>query len=299
MARIDTGTPPAGQLAVPPIADAYAQTAAYLQSQWFSKNGGEFYAGLRGEHDLNSQANSQGGALSPSIGGIVPLTPSLQLKVNAATAFRAPTAEELFYPPQGVYSNDALVPERTRVGDATFAGKTGIGDVSAGWFTTSGSNMIVDANPALYNYEPVNIGRASIQGVLVALTTHAYHRIVTTVSITDLYRAEDLETQTRIAGRGPVIASSFGFRYVSIPNSHFDGAGVTIVSNGSVQPADYTQPYYAQASAFTRVDAYTSYRVAPKLVVSLRGFNLLDDRYAVYNGFPMPGRSFALELRTR
>ena len=34
-----------------PIFDAYAQTAAYLQSQWFYSNGNQIYAGLRAERD--------------------------------------------------------------------------------------------------------------------------------------------------------------------------------------------------------------------------------------------------------
>ena len=49
--------------------------------------------GLRGERD-----GGVGGAYSPSLGGILPLSHALQLKLNAATAFRAPTAEELYYP---------------------------------------------------------------------------------------------------------------------------------------------------------------------------------------------------------
>ncbi len=281
------------------VDDAYAQTAAYVQSQWFLGNGGEIYAGLRGERDLNQQATAQGGALSPSVGGIVPLGEGWQLKLNAATAFRAPTAEELFYPPQGVYSNPGLVPERTRVGDATFVERSHLGVLSVGWFTTSGSNLIVDANPAQYDYEPQNIGRASIQGVTLAFDSAAHAGLGETASVTNLYRAEDLETGQRIVGRGPVFAATLGLRYAAPRESRFDSLGVTLTSNGLAEPANATLPWYAQASAFTTVDAYVAYRVAPKLALALRGYNLLGDRYAVFNGYPMPGPSWALELRSR
>lgn len=279
--------------------NAYAQTAAYLQAQWFGRNGGELYAGVRGERDLDSLASAQGGAISPSIGAIIPLASQLAMKLNAATAFRAPTADELFYPPQGVYSNDELVPERTRVGDATLVDTSAIGQVSLGWFTTSGSNLIVDKNPTAHEYEPVNVGRASIQGLAASLVTRPVRHIATTLSVTNLYRAQDLDTNSRIVGRGPVFAAVLGLRYVTEASSRFDGAGVTITSNGLAEPTDYTVPYYAQAVPYTTVDAYAGYRVAPKLVLTLRAFNLLDARYSAYNGYPMPGPSFAVELRAR
>lgn len=280
-------------------ANSYAQSAAFVEAQRFGGNGATYSAGLRGERDLNSLATAQGGALSPSIGAILPLVPGLQLKLNAATAFRAPTAEELFYPPQGIYSNDTLVPERTRVGDATLVHQAAFGDASFGWFTTSGSNLIVDENPALGEYKPVNIGRASIQGFTFGLHTRPYRHLATTLDVTNLYRAQNLDSQTRITGRGPVFATVLGLRYVTLPSSGFDGAGVTITGNSAFEPAASYEPYYAQSQAYTTVDGYAGFRVARTLVLSLRGFNLLDARYAVYNGFPMPGPGFAVELRSR
>ena len=284
--------------------NAYAQTAAYVQQQWFFNNGGEVYAGLRGERDLNELATAQGGALSPAIGGIVPLNSALQLKLNAATAFRAPNAEELFYPPQGYYSNPALVPERTRVGDATLVDRTAWGQASFGWFTTSGSNLIADSGSGKAPYEPINVQRASIQGFTLSAATNPIDHLVTTLGVTNLYRAQDLETNERINGRGPVFATTLGFRYVTAASSRFDGAGVTITNSGAVEPPNVntpyiTVPYWAQASAFTTVDAYAGVRIAPRFVLTLRGFNLLNDRYAVFSGYPMPGPSFSVELRSR
>ncbi|HKE37668.1 MAG TPA: TonB-dependent receptor, partial [Candidatus Baltobacteraceae bacterium] len=279
--------------------NSYSQSAAFVQAQWFGGNGATYSAGLRGEHDFNSLATAQGSALSPSIGAILPLTTGLQLKLNAATAFRAPTAEELFYPPQGVYSNSALVPERTSVGDVTLVERASFGDASFGWFTTSGSNLIVDENPALGEFKPVNVGHASIQGFTLGLHTRPYRHLATTLDVTNLYRAQNLDTQSRIAGRGPVFATVLGFRYVTAESSAFDGAGVTVSSNGSFEPAASYEPYYAQSQAYTTIDAYAGFRIARSLLLTVRGYNLLDDRYAVYNGFPMPGPGVAVELRSR
>jgi outer membrane receptor protein involved in Fe transport len=133
-----------------------------------------------------------------------------------------------------------------------------------------------------------------------------YHHVVTSFSLTDLYEAQDLETNTRLPGRGPVLSMTAGVRYAASASSRFDGFGVKLTSNGlSEQPAyivAYTtvpNPPYAQAAASTLLDAYAGYRITTKLVLTLRGYNLLDDRYATFNGYPMPGRSFALELRSR
>lgn len=293
VARVDQGTgggsPTAADNA--PIFDAYAQTAAYAQSQWFGGNGQQFYAGLRAERD-----GGVGGAYSPSLGGVLPLTGTLQLKVNAATAFRAPTAEELYYPG---YSNPNLQPERTRVADATLVAPALWGGVTFGWFTTSGSNLIVSPPPA---YVPENVGHASIQGLSLGITTPPMRGYTANLDVTNLYRAQDLDTDSRLPGRGPVFAVSVGLRYTAPPTSRFDGLRIVALTQGPQESPDpYLSPVYAvyQPATFTTVDGYLGYRLTSQLVLALRGYNLGDDRYALYAGYPMPGRSFALELRSR
>jgi vitamin B12 transporter len=293
VARIDQGTGGGSPLAADNAAifDTYAQAAAYVQSQWFAKNGGQVYAGLRAERD-----GGVGGAYSPSLGGILPLLGTLQLKVNAATAFRAPTAEELYYPG---YSNPNLAPERTRVADATLVAPTLWGGVTFGWFTTSGSNLIVSPPPA---YIPENVGRASIAGLSLAASTPPLHGCVATLEVTNLYRAQDLDTDSRLPGRGPVFAVNVGLRYVAPADSRFDGFSLAARTQGPQETPDpYLSPMYAvyQPATFTVVDGYLGYRFAPDLVLALRGYNLGNDHYALYAGYPMPGRSFAVEVRSR
>jgi vitamin B12 transporter len=295
VALIDGGT---GDPA--PVANAYAQTAAYVQQQWFAGNGNGFYVGLRAENDYTQNSNASGGALTPSIGGILKLSPAIALKLNAATAFRAPTAEDLFYP---FFSNPDLVPERMRVGDATLTDSSLFGGVSLGWFTMSGSNLIIFDDST---FVPENVGHASIQGVTLTGKTPSYHGLLGSLSITNLYRAQDLDSDSavdpyagqRLPGRGPTFATAIGLRYAAPRSGHLDDSGVTLTSWGQQSPSA-SLPYWAQSAAFTTVDAYFGYRVGPQEVLVLRGNNLLGARYAYYNGYPMPGSSFVLELRTR
>ncbi|HZV77450.1 MAG TPA: TonB-dependent receptor [Candidatus Babeliales bacterium] len=293
IARIDAGTGGGSPLAADnaPIFYDYAQTAAYVQSQWFGGNGQELYAGLRGERD-----GDVGGAYSPSLGGILPLTSALQFKLNAATAFRAPTAEELYYPG---YSNPNLSPERTSVGDATLAAPTLWGGVSLGWFTMRGYNLIVSPPP---DYIPENVGHALIDGLTLDATTPQTRGYSANLSITNLYSAQDLDTDSRLPGRGPVFAVGIGLHYVAPSNSRFDGFKIAAETQGPQEAADpYLAPQFAayQPSTFTLVNADVGYRVTPQLLLVLRGYNLGNDLYAVYAGYPMPGRSFTLELRSR
>jgi len=293
VARVDQGTGAGSPLAADdaPVFDAYAQTAAYVQSQWFDRRGGEFYAGLRGERD-----GGYGGAYSPSLGAIVPLGRSVQLKLNAATAFRAPTAEELYYPN---YSNPNLQPERTRVGDATFVAPALWGGVTLGWFAMRGTNLIVSPPPA---YIPQNVGRASIAGLTLGISTPPFAGLTAKLDLTNLYRAQDLQTESRIPGRGPVFAVGLGLHYAAPPRSRFDGFDLVAHTQGPQESADpYLPAIYAayQPATFTVIDADLGYRMGPHALLALRGYNLGDDRYALYAGYPMPGRSLTVELRSR
>ncbi len=293
VARIDQGTGGGSPLAADnaPIFAPYAQTATYVQSQWFWRNGGQIYAGLRAERD-----GGVGGAYSPSVGAVVPLNRSLQLKLNAATAFRAPTAEDLYYPG---FSNPNLQPERTRVGDATLSAPGFLGGASLSWFTTSGSNLIVSPPPL---YIPENVGRASIQGLTLALKTPVRHGYAATLDATNIYRAQDLDTQTRLPGRGPYFTVTLGLQYVAPPTSHFDGFKISARTQGAqYAPNTFLSPIYAvyQPATFTNVDGYIGYRLTPHLLLALRGLNLGNDRYAIFAGYPMPGRSLSVEVRSR
>ncbi len=293
IARVDTGTGGGSPFAADnaPVFDPYAQTAAYVQSQWFWEDGAQIYAGLRGERD-----GGLGGAYSPSLGGVAPLGKALQLKINAATAFRAPTAEELYYPG---FSNPDLGPERTRVADATVVVPALAGGLSFGWFAMSGSNFIVSPPP---DYIPENVGHASIAGLTLQASTPGYRGFTATLGVTNLYRAQNLDTDSRLPGRGPVFAVNLGLRYVAPPQSRFDGFNVIMQTQGPQENADpYLQAADStyQPSTFTVINGYAGYRFGSHLILSLRGYNLGNDRYAIYAGFPMPGRSFALEMRSR
>jgi vitamin B12 transporter len=281
-ARIDDG------LGDPVEVYAYSQSAAYAQAQWSDRHANAFYAGLRGELD-----GAQGGAFSPSLGTIVHLSPGLLVRANAATAFDAPDAELLYYPG---YSNPNLAPERLKVGDATLDAPALLGGTSLSWFVTGGSNLIVSNPPS---YIPENVGHTLVEGFTLDTKTLPVHGLVATLAVTNLYRAQDLDNGTRLNYRGAVFSTRLGLTYTAPVRNRFDGFGVTVTSNGSQAPVDGTQPAWTQPIPFTNVDAYLGYRVAARALLRLRGYDLGNERYALYAGYPLPGRAFALELSSR
>ena len=154
---------------------ALAQTAAYFEDVADLSRALRAYAGIRAERD-----GTLGGEVSPSLGFETSLTRTSSLKVNYATAFRAPNASELYYPG---YGNPLLHPERARVGDITLTDSSVLGGASFGWFTNHTNDLIVPvlvkAYPRqyVYIYEPENIDHAAMQGFTFELKTRPYRGI--------------------------------------------------------------------------------------------------------------------------
>ncbi|MDE2482810.1 MAG: TonB-dependent receptor, partial [bacterium] len=157
--------------------NALAQSAAYAQESIETRTG-EFSFGLRGERD-----GALGGEFSPSVGWRNDFG-AFTLRANAASAFRAPNASELYFPG---YGNPQLHPERAQVGDLTLTDHRALGGISLGWFTNRTNDLIV-ATPVGAIYVPLNVDHAFIQGFTLDASTLPLHGITTRLALTDLYR---------------------------------------------------------------------------------------------------------------
>lgn len=281
----------------PPVStDALAQTAAYIQDVAELGRSLRGYAGLRAERD-----GSLGGEISPSVGVETQLSRTASLKLNYATAFRAPNASELYYPG---YGNPSLHPERAQVGDATFSDSSVLGGMSFGWFTNHTNDLIVpvlvQSYPQyyVYIYQPENIAHAVMQGFTFNLKTLPYHGISVALNATDLYTAENLTTGARLPNDA-VFTVNVGLQVAPNPNGWFGGAGIGEKLVGARGPIDQTQPLFFQPIAYADLNGFVDFRLDRRLSLYLRGYNLGDERYAEVDGYPMPGRSFAVELQAR
>ena len=278
--RVDDGLAPATL--------GFAQTAAYAQESFTLAGGTRFDLGVRGERD-----GGYGGIVAPSLGARVPLGAGFQIRANLATGFRAPDITDLAFP---TFSNPNLRPERSHGGDLSLDAPL-LGGASLRWFVENGNDLIA-ANP---NYDfslptsgtnpfLVNVARFSIAGFVGTIRSRPFHGFSSSLALTDTYRALDLTGAAARLARRPVIAGDVTLEYANAQPGALDGAGLL---------AHVVGPHDTPDTEYTRVDGYLRFRIARGALLSLRAFNLGDARYADVSGFPMPGRSFALELSTR
>jgi outer membrane cobalamin receptor len=286
-----SATPP------PPISSAaLAQTAAYVEDVADLGRSLRVYAGVRAERD-----GALGGEVSPSLGFEASLSRTSSVKVNYATAFRAPNASELYYPG---YGNPLLRPERARVGDVTFTDASVLGGASLGWFTNHTNDLIVPVlvkvypKQYVYIYAPENVDQAVMQGFTFDVKTRPYNGISVALNATDLYTALDASNGSRLPN-DPVFAVNLGLQIAGAPKGAFGGAGITERLAGNRGPIDPGQPLFFQPVAYANLGAFVDLRLDRKLDLFVRGYNLGNERYADVAGYPLPGRAFALELRTR
>lgn len=284
VARIDAG-------GVPPPINAFAETALYAQE---SRDFGTAtaYAGLRAERD-----GAQGGAISPSAGFVERFARDWSVRGNYATAFRAPTAVDLYYPG---FANPSLQPERMQTTDLTLDYESASGGIAAGPFTQTGVNLI---EPNASFTQEINVGRVSIGGATLDAHTRPMNGITVHAGVTDVYRALDLTTVAVRLPRRPVFSTSLAVEYAATaPRAVLSAAGLIARAVGASPPyAPPDAPYdpYLNANAYTTVDGYVRFRLAPIALLSLRASNLGDERYAAVAGYPAPGRSFWVEVSTR
>ena len=275
---------------------ALAQTAAYFEDVVELNRTLQAYAGVRAERD-----GGLGGEISPSLGLEAALSPPIELKINYATAFRAPNASELYYPG---YGNPTLRPERARVGDVTLTDSVGFGEVTAGWFANHTNDLIVPVLVAsypsqyIYIYHPENVDHAVMQGLTFTFKTRPYRGVSVALDATDLYQAQDTQTGERLPN-DPVFTVNFAVQLAAAAKGAFGGAGISERLVGNRGPVDYALPAFFQPIAYANLNAYVDLRIDPRLDLFVRGYNLGNERYADVAGYPMPGRAFALELRAK
>ena len=172
-----------------------------------------------------------------------------------------------------------------------------LGGASLRWFVQNGTDLI-SPNPAYDFSSPtspsnpylINVSRFSIAGFTGTIRTKPFHDWRSSLAVTDTYRALDVTGAATRLPRRPVLASDLTLEYVASHPGALASAGLL---------AHVVGPHDTPDTEYTRVDAYARFRAAPGALLSLRVSNLGDARYADVSGYPLPGRTFALELSTR
>jgi vitamin B12 transporter len=233
---------------------------------------------LNARHDDNSQF---GGHTTGSAGWSWEFVQDWQVRLGAASAFRAPTFNDLYYPG---FSNPDLKSERSHNYDAAIAWDT----KSKGASLTAYRNRVTDMIELDSNYVPQNIGNAKLDGATLAgyLKTDAGYDFSAGLDYLD---ARDLDTGLRLIRRAD---------WQSMASAGY--ANDTWRAGAQVQ---WVGARYDDAANTHRMDAYTlvnlygQYQLTPMVRLEGRIDNLFDQKYETAWGYGTAGASVFAGVR--
>jgi vitamin B12 transporter len=193
-----------------------------------------------------------------------------RLYTSYATAFKAPTFNELYYP---FYGDQNIKPEESTSMEIGYR----LGGFQASVFRTEVTNLI-QSDPVTWLV--VNVGKAKLEGVEVEYG-HQLGNWQLNSGLT-LQNAEDAETGDRLLRRAD--------------KKLFFTANGPISSNGDIGiEVSYTGPRMdygdVELLSYTLLNLTGDYRFTKQWSLSGRIENLLDEDYMLANGYNTPGLS--------
>ncbi|MHB8417501.1 MAG: TonB-dependent receptor plug domain-containing protein [Myxococcales bacterium] len=234
--------------------------------------------------------------LSPKAGfSIRPIGP-LEIRGNAGLSFRAPTFAELYLQQGLVQPNPGLVPERGESADLGVAVTAFRTLASLVAFVSSYQDLIVYEVTPPYRVKPFNVGRAWIEGLEASLSSRPIPSLTLEASYTLLVTWNDDPASV-----------DYGDPLPYRPPQHAHGRAVW--QRGDFQATlegDYAsaQPLNDSGSLTLPghfvLDAGASVRVfhRPDVWLAAEVKNLTNDQALDVFGYPLPGTSFFLSLRS-
>jgi len=242
--------------------------AAYMQYQWHGEQY-DLLLGARGDdHSEYGQHNTGRLTLGSRLG-------DGRIYATYASAFKAPVFNELYYP---FYGNPDIKPEESTTGEIGYR----LHGFQASLYQTRVKNLI-QSDPTTWT--AVNVGRSKLEGMELeyhhAIGTWQLNTALTLQKTEDLDSGKQLirraEKKLQFSARGPLNEKTF--------------IGVE---------ANYTGPRFdygdVELAAFTLLNLTGEYRLNKQWVLHGRIDNLLDEQYALANGYTAAGASAYLTL---
>jgi vitamin B12 transporter len=204
------------------------------------------------------------------------IDPRWRLSVQLATAFRAPSFNDLYYP---YFGNPDLSPERSRSGELALRYGDDSASLRAAVFRNRTSDLIVYDAAA---QQARNVASADIGGVeLIAAARLQGWQLQADASYT---RAEDTATGERLLRRAPYRIHLAAARTLG----RFDGL-FEVTHNAERQDADINTFARTELASYTLARLALAWRATDRLRLTLRVENLFDADYELVDGYSTAG----------
>jgi len=248
--------------------EAIRNRAGYLQYQLNGKRFDLLLGGRSDRHSEYGRHNTGRITLGSRIG-------QGRLYVSYATAFKAPSFNELYYP---FYGNPNIKPEESATAELGYR----VGTFQASLYQTRVKNMI-QSDPATWT--AVNIGRARLKGMELEYK-HSIGQWQLDSAMT-LQKTEDEESGDQLLRRAE-------------KKLLFTARGPITANTALGIEASYTGPRMdygnVELAAYSLLNLTGDYQLAKHWKLGGRIENLLDEQYQLANGYNTPGASAYLTV---
>ena len=223
-------------------------------------------------------SSQYGGRTTGALGYAYAFGEGWRALVNAGTAFKAPTFNDLYYPG---FANPRLAPETARNADVALDYASGTLLARATVYRNEVKNLIVFGCDADFNCAPNNVAKATLTGL--TLQGQADWRSISLKGSLDLLRPEDDATGNQLPRR----ARQYGSASVLVPWVDWQFGAELVAASARFDDAANTR----RMGGYALVNVTANYALTKHWSLTLRADNVFDKQYEQAAGYNTAGAS--------
>ncbi len=269
----------------PAFAGALTTFRRRVGSGWFGVNAaaGARQVQINVRHDDYSDV---GAATTGLIAYGYALTPSLRATLQASSAFRAPSFNDLYFP---FFGNPDLRPEKARSVEAGLRYALAETVLRASVYRTRTRDLVVFSTATS---RAENVARARAEGIELAAAT--IWRGIRLDANATFSRPVDADSGERLLRRAPYAVNLAAYRDVGAWT-----IGAEVGRVGARYDSDINTFARTRLAAYTLARATAAWRVAPAVRLKLRVENLTDADYETVDGYNTQRRAAFAGIEVR
>ena len=223
-------------------------------------------------------SSQYGGRTTGALGYAYAFGEGWRALVNAGTAFKAPTFNDLYFPG---FANPRLAPETARNADVALDYASGTLLARATVYRNDVKNLIVFGCDAEFNCAPNNVAKATLTGL--TLQAQADWRTISFKGSLDFLRPEDDATGNQLPRR----ARQYGSASALVPWEAWQFGAEIVAASARYDDAANTR----RMGGYALVNLTANYALDKHWSLTMRADNVLDKHYELAAGYNTAGAS--------